>query len=61
MAKHEGGPDKHTNRPVLDHVAAGEVRDVYKRQVQDLMELGAKFNGYRAQYIRMCRPMLAYV
>ena len=26
MAKHEGGPDKHTNRPVLDHVAAGEVR-----------------------------------
>lgn len=29
--------------------------------VQDLMELGAKFNGYRAQYIRMCRPMLAYV
>ena len=29
--------------------------------MQDLMELGAKFNGYRAQYIRMCRPMLAYV
>ena len=29
--------------------------------VQDLMELGAKFNGCRAQYIRMCRPMLAYV
>ena len=26
--------------------------------VQDLMELGAKFNGCRAQYIRMCRPML---
>ena len=26
MAKHESGPDKHTNRPVLDHVAAGEVR-----------------------------------
>ena len=29
--------------------------------LQDLMELGAKFNGCRAQYIRMCKPMLAYV
>ena len=29
--------------------------------VQDLMGLGAKFNGCRAQYICMCRPMLAYV